>query len=185
MLSNKIAELFRQIGSALFIRGLNHSHSGNLSIRIGNKIYITRRGSMKGFLKRNDIICTGIKPSPKDKLASTEINVHRAIYNTITAGAIVHCHPPITTALAFSRNEIIPIDVEGLISLPKIPVLECIKATASKELEEKLPPLLHKYKSVVVKGHGIFTVGQTLEDAFHYATLTEHISAILYYTEGA
>jgi len=176
-------KIFKQIGNALFISGLNHSHSGNISLRIGNKIYITRRGVMKGFLTKRDIICTGINNTWNDYLDSTEINVHRAIYRTTSSKAIVHCHPPIAIALSLIRNEIIPIDVEGLIALPKIPVLKCLKATASKELEENLPPLLKKYRSVIIKGHGLFSAGQSLEEAFHYATLTEHIAKIMYYTK--
>jgi len=181
MLSNKTFKIIHQIGNALFLRGLNHSQSGNISMRIGNKIYITRRGSMKGFLEKSDIVTVGMKESANDKIASTEMIVHRSIYNQTDAKAIIHCHAPITTALAFSRDEIIPMDLEGSIALPKIPVLNATHATASKELAEKLPPLLIKYHSVVVKGHGIFTMGEKLEDAFHYATLTEYISTILYY----
>jgi L-fuculose-phosphate aldolase len=67
--------------------------------------------------------------------------------------------------------------------MPKIPVLKCLKATASKELEKNLPPLLKKYRSAIIKGHGLFSVGQSLEEAFHYATLTEHIAKIIYYTK--
>lgn len=176
-------KIFKQIGNALFISGLNHSHSGNISLKTGDKIYITRRGVMKGFLRKEDIIHTGIKNTWNDYLDSTEINVHRAIYRMTSSKAIVHCHPPIAIALSLIRNEIIPIDVEGLIAMPKIPVLKCLKATASKELEQNLPPLLKKHQSVLIKGHGLFAVGQSLEEAFHYATLTEHIAKILYYTK--
>jgi len=182
-MSNKILEKFQLVGNALFIMGLNHSHSGNISFRNGNKIYITRRGSMKGFLKSSDIIRIGWEKSATDNLSSTEVNVHKAIFRNTSALAIVHCHPPIATALSLLRNEIIPIDVEGRLALPKIPVLKCRKATASKELEENLPPLLGKYHSAIIKGHGLFSVGQSLEEAFHYATLTEYIAKILYYTE--
>ena len=182
-MSIKMLEKFQQVGNALFIMGLNHSHSGNISFRNGNKIYITRRGSMKGFLKSTDIICIGQGKSTMDNISSTEVNVHKAIFRSVSTSAIVHCHPPIATSLSLIRNEIIPIDVEGRLTLPKIPVLKCRKATASKELEEKLPPLLKKYRSVIIKGHGLFSVGKSLEDAFHYATLTEYIAKILYYTE--
>ncbi|MEW6027626.1 MAG: class II aldolase/adducin family protein [Planctomycetota bacterium] len=174
-------KIFRQIGNALFISGLNHSHSGNISLRTGNKIYITRRGVNKGFLTKKDIVRTGMNKSRNDYLDSTEVNVHRAIYRATPAKAIIHCHPPIATALSLSRKEIIPADVEGRIALPKIPVLKCQKATASKELENNLPPLLKKYHSAIVRGHGVFCIGQSLEEAFHYATLTEHIAKILYY----
>jgi L-fuculose-phosphate aldolase len=183
LIPNHIQRKIQLVGNALFTLGLNHSHSGNISFRKGRKIYITRRGSMKGLLEPADIICLGLEDSARDKIASTEVNVHKAIFRNTQANAIVHCHPPISTALSLIKNKIIPLDVEGRIALPKIPVLKCLKATASKELENKLPPLLEKYRSVIIKGHGLFSIGESLEEAFHYATLTEHISKIIYYTD--
>jgi len=181
-MSNKIHEIFSRVGSALFISGLNHSHSGNMSLRCCEKIYITWTGSMKGFLKKSDILCVDLnRPSPLDAAASSEINVHRAIYRFTGVQAVIHTHPPITTALAFRRAKIIPMDVEGRITLPGIPVLKYRKPTASEELGNKLPPLLKKHHSVIIKGHGVFSAGNSLEDAFHYASLTEHISKIIYY----
>jgi L-fuculose-phosphate aldolase len=182
MLSNKILMKFREIGNACFTTGLNYSHSGNISLFINNKIYITRRGVMKGFLKGNDIVCVKTCKSNNDYLASSEIGVHRAIYKATDAKAIIHTHPPITIAMAFIKNQIKPIDLEGKIILPTIPVLKCRHATASRELEEKLPPLLKKYHSVIIKKHGVFSIGKSLGEAFHYASLTEYVSKVLYYT---
>lgn len=179
--STKITKVFQQIGGACFIRGINTSHSGNISMRSGNVIYITRRGTMKGFLGAKDIITVGIKPSARDAEASIEVAVHRAIYRHTTARAVLHTHPPVATGLSFRRTEIRPIDVEGSILLSKIPVLNCRQATASKELANKLPVLLKKYPAVIVKRHGLFCIGRSLEEAFHYTTLTEHAAEIIVY----
>ena len=43
-------------------------------------------------------------------LASTEINVHRAIYLGTAAQAIVHAHPPYAIARSLMCDEIVPID---------------------------------------------------------------------------
>ena len=47
MLEENSFVLFRDIGRDLFLRGLVSSHAGNISLRIGQKICITRRGSRK------------------------------------------------------------------------------------------------------------------------------------------
>ena len=52
---------FQRFGRDLFLAGLNSSHSGNLSVRRGDKIIITRRGSMLGNLAEQDIIETGLQ----------------------------------------------------------------------------------------------------------------------------
>ena len=72
---------FAYIGRDLFLSGLNSSHSGNMSIRCGDRIIITRRGAMLGQLTEQDLIETGLtKNDSHIILASTEIGVHRAIY---------------------------------------------------------------------------------------------------------
>jgi len=45
-----ILSQFQTVGRDLFSQGLVSSHGGNLSIRLGDRLIITRRGSMLGNL---------------------------------------------------------------------------------------------------------------------------------------
>jgi len=172
---------FQRFGRDLFLAGLNNSHSGNLSGRRGDKILITRRGSMLGNLAEQDIIETGLyKNDEKSSLASTEIGVHRSIYMGTPALAIVHAHPVHAIALSLLEDQIIPIDAEGAYLLKRIPVLEAVNPIGSKELEEKLPPLLKEYKIALVRGHGSFAAGQNLEEAYHWTSSLENACRIIY-----
>ncbi len=86
-------EDFKLVGADLFNQGITSSHGGNLSVRIGDRILITRRGSVLGHLRDDDIIETGLERNDSGiTLASTEIGVHRAIYQKTSALAIVHAH---------------------------------------------------------------------------------------------
>jgi L-fuculose-phosphate aldolase len=88
-----IRSQFQAVGKNLFSRGLVYSQSGNLSIRMGDNLIITRRGSQLGSLDENDLIETGIyRNNRATPLASTELPVHRAIYRMTSAQAIVHAH---------------------------------------------------------------------------------------------
>ena len=49
----------QNVGRDLFARGLVSSHSGNLSIRLGDRLIITRRGCQLGCLEEHDLIETG------------------------------------------------------------------------------------------------------------------------------
>lgn len=172
---------FERIGRALFISGLNNSHSGNMSIRVGNRIFITRRGSMLGFLQEQDIIETGLDENDSNiALASSETGVHRAIYKGTPSLAIIHSHPLTAVALSLLMDEIIPIDVEGSYIIHKVPVLNFEYGSASKEMEKELPKALAHYKIVLVHGHGAFAVGNFLEDALHYTHSLENIAKIIY-----
>lgn len=171
---------FQLVGRDLFAAHLNNSHSGNLSARKGSSIVITRRGSMLGHLEEEDLIFTGLENDDQNTpLASTEIGVHRAVYRGTPALAVVHAHPPHAVALSLLLDQIIPVDAEGLYLLGKIPVLSPKETIASRELEGILPGVLREYKVAVVRGHGSFAAGQTLEEAYKWTTSLEHSCRIL------
>ena len=99
MSSSAVLEQFRSSGRDLFLAGVISSHGGNLSLRQGDRILITRRGSMLARLEERDLIATGLEENDADvMLASTEIGVHRATYQGTSAQAIVHAHPPCAIA---------------------------------------------------------------------------------------
>lgn len=176
---------FQLVGRDLFTAHLNNSHSGNLSARKGSNIVITRRGSMLEHLEEEDLIFTGLENDDQNTpLASTEIRVHRSVYMGTPALAVVHAHPPHAVALSLLENIIVPVDAEGLYYLPEVPVLNPTETIASKELEEILPPVLRKYKVAVVRGHGSFAAGQTLEEAYKWTTSLEHSCRILCITKS-
>ena len=174
---------FSQIGRDLFLQGLNSSHSGNMSVRLGDRLVITRRGSMLGNLKESDLIETGLSKNDSHiTLASTEIGVHRAIFQNTPALAIVHAHPVYATALSLIDDEIIPIDSEGQYMLHKIPVIGFEHTVGSAEVARILPEYLKEYKIVMIRGHGSFAVGQLIEEAYQWTSSLENICKIIHLT---
>lgn len=173
-------EEFRRIGRLAWQQGLFSSHGGNMSVRVGEKILITRRGSMLGDLSENDIIETTLNSNDAFiTLASTEIIVHRAIYRETTALAIFHAHPPTAVALSFCGESIIPIDSEGSYIIKKVPIVETKLTVGAKEVSEVLPEYLKNFKIVMLKGHGTFAIGTLLEEAFSITSSLEHSARIL------
>lgn len=174
---------FRRVGLDLFLNGLNNSHSGNLSVRVGDRVVITRRGSMLSHLETQHLIETGLYRNDNNTaLASRELEVHRVIYKGNNVLAIVHAHPVYATALSIIEDEIIPIDAEGQYLLQKIPVLSVEHAIGSQEVVDKLPELFKEHKIVMVRGHGSFAVGQLLEEAHQLTSSLENICKIIYLT---
>ncbi len=169
----------------LYEQGLNHSHSGNLSIRADNGILIKKHGVMSGYMTEKDVVLINLKDSKKDELASVEAKVHRAVYlNNPEIKAVAHAHALHATILSFKRNSIKPVDSEGCLYLSEVPVLSCRQTVCSDEVAKKMPELISKYKAVVVKGHGVFAAGKTLEEACMYLSVTENASKIIYMLGG-
>jgi L-fuculose-phosphate aldolase len=182
MLDDSIMQDFIDIGRDIFLRGLISSHAGNMSVLVDNTIYITRRGSMLGRLKPGDIIAVTRDDAndPNIARASTEYVVHEAIYSATDAKAIVHTHPPYATLLSFS-GEIVPVDAEGLYYFSRVPVACPKKPIGSAESAELVSEDLQKSRIVLVRGHGSFARGQTLEEAFMLTTSLESAAFYLYH----
>ncbi len=175
-----IVKYFQKLGWASYVAGLQDTHSGNMSIRIGKRMLITRRGSMLGFLNDFDIVEVGLEKNDSGiGLASSETGVHRAIYRETNGLAIFHAHLINTVILSFFNDEIIPLDVEGSYSIRKVPVIGFEYGSGSKEMEEVLPRYLKDNKIVVIKGHGAIAIGETLEEALFYNSVLENSSKII------
>ena len=172
---------FQSIGHDLFIRGLVSSHGGNMSIRTGDRLIITRRGSMLGHLTKQDLVEIGIEgESEVNVLASVELPVHRAIYRKTPALAIVHAHPPHAIALSMTEDEIVPVDIEGSYLLQKTPVLGSKAALEAEERAEILSEALEKHKIALLWGQGSFAAAQTLEEAHHWTSALEASCQIMW-----
>lgn len=171
---------FQTVGRDLFTRGLVSSHTGNLSVRFGDKLVITRRGSMLNGLQEHDLIETGITRNSRfTPLATTELPVHRAIYRETKALAIVHAHPPHSVALSLAEEEIEPSSVEGITLLGTIPVVGWNMEVRLGGLADLIAETLKTHKVVMVRGHGSFSVGQLLEEAYNYTTVLEESCQVL------
>jgi len=172
---------FQAIGQALCSQGLVSNQCGNLSIRLGEQLLITHRGSMLSSIGEADLVETGINKNDRaTPLASTELAVHRCIYKKTSAVAVVHAHPPYAVALSFVEKEIIPCDMEGLDLLSAVPVLGVGRAVRAVDLAEEIAEALTRYKVVLVRSHGSFAASQLLEEAYYYTSVLEQSCRILY-----
>ncbi|MBN2203424.1 MAG: aldolase [Thermoleophilia bacterium] len=184
-MSGDLLEQFRRIGRDLFVAGLVSSHGGNMSVRQGDRILITRRGSMLAQIEERDVIDIGLEENDANvTLASTEIVVHRAIYQATSALAIVHTHPPYAIAQSLVKDEIVPIDSEGSYLLHKVPVVAAQLTAGSTEVAELLPAWLKEYDLVMLRGHGPFAIGHLLEEAYQLTSVLEMACRILTVAEG-
>ena len=184
-MSSAVVEQFARIGRDLFVAGLISSHGGNMSVRQGDRILITRRGSMLAQLEERDVIETGLDENDANvTLTSTEIGVHRAIYQATSALAVVHTHPPYAIAQSLVKDEIVPVDSEGSYLLHKVPVVQTVLTAGSKEVAEVLPRWLKEYDIVLLRGHGPFAIGHLLEEAYQLTSVLEMTCRILTIAEG-
>ncbi|MBU0579580.1 MAG: class II aldolase/adducin family protein [Candidatus Margulisbacteria bacterium] len=180
-ISKKIVEKFQNIGQDAFLTGLIASKSGNMSVRLKDKMIITTTGSSLGRLTENQLVTLSINnlDSPNLKKASTAVYLHQAIYKKTDAQAIIHLHCPAAVALSISEREITPIDSEGIYYFQRIPVIHKPFQAGSKNVLNELADLLKDYRVAIVSPHGVFAKGKDLDEAFFWASSVEQSSKII------
>ncbi len=175
-----------KFGKKLVDHGLVEAHFGNISIRTGRKMLITRSGFALDEIDENNIVELDFdKSSSLDIIASSEILVHRTIYKNTSALAIIHAHSPfaVIVSLLADQNMMIPLDIEGQYFLHEIPVVR--GSAGTPELAKNTSDALKDHKGVLVLGHGTFAIGKILEEAYVITAQIEHSCKVKYYCDLA
>jgi len=167
---------FERIGRRLFVEGLVGGNFGNMSVRTEKGYLITRSGS---YLDEPGDLIFVQDGEAVPKNASSEYRVHQAIYRDTPHRAIVHAHPSCAVAASLLMDRIIPLDSEGMMLAPEIPVVSGDPGT--EELAENVASALKNRNVILAKGHGTFAAGKTLDEAYLFTSLTEHATRVLFY----
>jgi L-fuculose-phosphate aldolase len=114
-----------------------------------------------------------------DQTCSRELVVHRAVYAATDAAAIVHVHPIHTIFRSLVEDVIEPLDSEARLVLGSVPVLSARETIGSPEAAALLAEALQECSVAVLRGHGPFAAGDTLEDAFYAVSTLEASCRIL------
>lgn len=178
----RMFEEFSWVGHDLYASGAVSSHGGNLSARLGDdRLLITRTGSMIGRLTEADIIETTLTACGdfRDADCSVELVVHRAIYAATGARAIVHAHAIHTVVRSLVDDVIVPLDSESALRLVDVPVVTSAQLVGSPEAGEKLAAALVDRRVAVLRAHGPFARGESLEDAFQAISCLEASCQVL------
>lgn len=176
-------------GRKLVEHGLVESSFGNISVRAGDKMVITRSGSALDEISEDSVVEVEIEEtSSLDLIASSESVVHREIYRRTPALAIIHAHCPYSVveslrAKKAEKTSILPVDSEGQYFLGEIPVL--MGGIGSRELAENTAQALSEHRGAVVYSHGTFAVGKALSEAYVVTTQLEHSCRVKYLYELA
>ncbi len=175
-----------RFGRKLVEGGLVESHFGNISLRVGSRMIITRSGSALDEITVNDVVEVDLyRHGSLDLIASSELRVHRAIYQHTSALAVIHAHCPYAVVLSLLEegDSVVPVDSEGRYFLHEIPLVS--GGIGSRELAENTARALEGRKGVIVRGHGTFAVGKILEEAYVVTTQIEHACRVKYLVELA
>jgi L-fuculose-phosphate aldolase len=183
MTEAEMREQFCEIGRRCWQRGWVAANDGNFSVRLGENVFlVTPTGVSKGFMTPEMLLLvdsdcralsnTGGKPS-------SELKMHMRCYRERPdIRAVVHAHPPASTAFAAARLPLdAPILSEFLMSLKEVPVAP-YATPGTDEVPDSITPLLPSHNAVLLANHGAVTLGETLMQAYYRLESLEHTAEI-------
>lgn len=169
----------------LAAEGLVTHTAGNISERDGDLVAISPTGAMLERLEPAQIAVVDLEGRQVEgPLAPTsELALHLAAYRRLEAGAVVHAHPPVSTALACVIDELPALHYQ-MVELGG-PVRVARYATfGTEELAAQTVDALEGRFAVLMANHGTLSYGDGLESAVGRALLLEW-AATLYWRAAA
>ncbi len=169
--------------------GLVSGSSGNVSLRMRNTpedlVLITARGANLDDLGPHGLSVIDLygEPVDEDLPPSSESALHLGIYQgRPDVGCVVHSHPIYSTVAAVAGREIPPLIDEVVIKIGgPIPLAE-YGFPGSEELAEKALNAMGEGMAVLLRHHGLITVGRTPAEALENTLLVERLAQIFLYT---
>lgn len=178
------ASILAKYCNKLYKMGFIGSAEGNLSVRLDKQaVLITPAGIDKAQITMPDIVRISIDGrviSGKHK-PSSEYRLHLEIYKRRPdISAICHAHPIYATSFAVAGKPLDKVILpEVIAAIGLIPVSE-YGVPGSSDLALKVAKLAANFESVLIRNHGVVTIGKNLEEAYNRMEVTERYAQIMF-----
>jgi L-fuculose-phosphate aldolase len=169
-----------EVARRLYAKGLIAGNEGNVSLRDGERLFVTPAGACKGYLVPDAVVVTDLEGRPLAAgHASSEILTHVAVYRRRPdVKAVVHAHPPVATGFAVAS---IPLDrpvlAEPVVTLGPVPVVP-FGTPSTAELAELVGAAIRSAHALLLANHGALTVGETAWRAWERMETLEQYARI-------
>lgn len=172
------------VGKLLYDRGYVAANDGNLSMKVEpDRLLVTPSGVSKGRLTPDMLLLTDLEGNVLEgnRHPSSETKMHLAVYRgRPDVGAVVHAHPPVSTAFAVCRRGMeTPYLSELVTGLGAVPCTPSFAMLSTDQVPRSVEPYLADHCAVLLANHGALTWGEDLWEAFDRMETVEHTAKIL------
>ncbi len=165
---------------ALLRTGLVVNTSGNVSIRVDDKIVITPSGRSYEKLEAEDILVLDLDGAPLDGdlLPSSETPLHLSIYDSDAGiNAIVHTHSVYATAVSTLVEELPAIHYQIADLGGPVPVAP-YQTFGTPELAASVTAAIQGRSAALMQNHGAVTVAETVGQALARSVTLEWLARL-------
>lgn len=164
-------------GKLLDKYGLIALSGGNISVRVGtDKVLITPSGMPYDSLKAEDIVLMSLKGEILEGKRRPSVDSDALLYifeNREDVHAVIHTHQPYATGLGL-QMDIIPCDLTTLANTVKGSVnVAPYTSAACIDMGVKAVEFIKDSLAVVLRHHGVITIGNNLKEALYAAIYLE------------
>jgi len=154
--------------------GLVIGSAGNVSARAGDLVLVTPTGARLATLSADELAVVDLHGALVDAplLPTSELPLHLAVYRNFDAGAVVHTHPPMATAVACVADEL-PCIHYTLLSLGGSVRVAPYVTFGTAELAAGVVAALQGRTAALMGGHGAVTYGADVGEAMAATELLE------------
>ncbi|MFD3747967.1 class II aldolase/adducin family protein [Nocardia sp. NPDC058633] len=165
-----IAAVCRRLADA----GLVIGTAGNISVRTGDLVAITATGAAFGRLTEDEVTVVDLAGNVvAGALAPTsEIELHLGVYRKTSAGAVVHTHAPMATAVGCVVDELPCVHYQMLTLGGSVRVAP-YATFGTRELADNVLAALDGRTAALMANHGAITYANDLDAAVELALTLE------------
>jgi L-fuculose-phosphate aldolase len=166
-----VAEASRRLAA----EGLVIGTSGNVSARAGeNEVAISPTGAVLGELgpEQVTVVDMGAAVVAGDLAPTSELDLHLGVYRRYDAGAVVHTHAPMATALSCVLDELPCVHYQMLLLGGAVPVAP-YATFGTPELAEAVLDALEGRSAALMANHGAIVHAPDLGAAVELSLLLE------------
>ena len=154
--------------------GLVHATAGNASARVDEHVVVTPTGAVLAELRPELTTVVDMEGNVVEgELAPTsELFLHLGIYERFDAGAVVHTHSPVATALSCVVDELPPVHYQMLAFGGGVRVAP-YATFGSRELADNVHAALEGRSAALMQNHGAVCFAGDCGAATEHALLLE------------
>jgi L-fuculose-phosphate aldolase len=159
----------------LAAEGLTPGTAGNVSARHDELVAISPTGAVLANLQAEDVPVVDLDGNRVDgSLAPTsELGLHLGVYRRYDAGAVVHTHAPMATAIACVLKEELPCVHYQMLVLGGSVRIAPYRTFGTDALAEAVLQALEGHTAALMANHGALAYGNDMEGAVDNMLLLE------------
>lgn len=172
--------VLNEYGKKLVTSGLVVGAGGNLSMRNGDYMYISPSGFDLQEIEDDEWVKVNIRTGEVlgDLKPSSEIQMHLQCFRKREdIQAVLHAHPSYSVGVSSTGIEIPNMFPDFTAMIHNIKYLDYMIPTTNV-LADAVADVIQETDVVVMRNHGVLTVGKSMKEAYFFMQLTEEAAKV-------